>query len=121
MVGVTRFEHATTASQTQSSTKLSYTPVVFGAEYQNRTDDRRLEICCFTIKLIPHYFIETHCCGHRVPSGVVSRNQTFPIYTVLPTMYFNKVSSYSHHMSPRLGGYPVHVLFYLDRLASLPL
>ena len=28
LVGVTRFEHATTASQTQSSTKLSYTPII---------------------------------------------------------------------------------------------
>ena len=27
-----------------------------GAGYQNRTDDRRLEICCFTIKLIPQKF-----------------------------------------------------------------
>lgn len=26
----------------------------FGAGYRNRTDDRRLEICCFTPKLIPH-------------------------------------------------------------------
>ena len=26
----------------------------FGAEYQNRTDDGRLEIYSFTIKLIPH-------------------------------------------------------------------
>jgi hypothetical protein len=41
--------------------QLSYTPsmllmfgVQYGAGYQNRTDDRRLEICCFTIKLIPH-------------------------------------------------------------------
>ena len=27
--------------------------ILNGAEYQNRTDDRRLEIYCFTIKLIP--------------------------------------------------------------------
>jgi hypothetical protein len=25
-----------------------------------------------------------------------------------------KVSSYSHHMSPKLSGYSVHVLFHLD-------
>jgi hypothetical protein len=29
---------------------------------------------------------------------------------------FNKVSSYSHHMSPRLSGYSVHVFFHLDGL-----
>ena len=27
--------------------------ILNGAEYQNRTDDRRLEIYCFAIKLIP--------------------------------------------------------------------
>ena len=29
LVGVTRFEHATTWSQTRSSTRLSYTPLFF--------------------------------------------------------------------------------------------
>ena len=28
--------------------------VINGAEWENRTLDRRLEICCFTIKLTPH-------------------------------------------------------------------
>ena len=38
--------------------------------------------------ILPHH-IETHCCGRRIPSDVVSRNQTFSIYTVLSAMYFN--------------------------------
>lgn len=35
--------------------------------------------------------IEIHCCGRRIPSDVEGRNQTFPSYTVLSTMYFNMV------------------------------
>ena len=54
------------------------------------------------------YFIETHCCGRRIPSDVLGRNQTFLGYTVLSTMRFNKVSGYSHHMSPGLSSYSVH-------------
>ena len=38
-----------------------------GAGYQNRTDDRRLEICCFTIKLIPltKYYHAHIRCSHK--------------------------------------------------------
>ena len=34
--------------------QLSYQGIETGAEYQNRTDDERLETFSFTIKLIPH-------------------------------------------------------------------
>ena len=49
----------------------------------------------YTIPPLAHiitYHIETHCCGRRIPSDVVSRNQTFSIYTVLSTMYFYMAS-----------------------------
>ena len=45
-----------------------------------------------TLQCIFIYHIEAHCCGRRIPSDVVSRNQTFSIYTVLSTMCFNMVS-----------------------------
>jgi hypothetical protein len=44
----------------------------------------------FWLRLItPLYHSETHCCRRRVPSDVLSWNQTFPVYTVLSTMRFN--------------------------------
>ena len=45
-------EHIFIRSCWTSSLTLYWSNI--GAGYQNRTDDRRLEICCFTIKLIPH-------------------------------------------------------------------
>jgi hypothetical protein len=33
--------------------------------------------------------IETYCCGRRIPSDVLGRNQTFLVYTVLSTICFN--------------------------------
>ena len=52
--------------------QLSYTRNKTGAEYQNRTDDRRLEICCFAIKLIPRILFI---------SGLATRNRTW-IYSL---------------------------------------
>ena len=34
-------------------------------------------------------------------------------------MYFNKVSSYSHHMSPRLSGYSVHNISSFGKVLNL--
>ena len=45
------------------------------------------------LPIILLHHIETHCCGRRIPSDVVSRDQTFSIYTVLSAMYFNMANS----------------------------
>ena len=48
-----RLERTTSKLTVWRFYRLSYRGIEIGAEYQNRTDNNRLEICSFTIKLIP--------------------------------------------------------------------
>jgi len=86
MVRVTRFEHATTASQTQSSTRLSYTRKTSGAPGVNRTPDLGLQNRCFTTRTngaVTYLFLD---------SNVLIRLRIFDLSfarLVFPSMSFN--------------------------------
>ena len=57
VVGVQGFEPWTPWSQTRCASQTaphSEYFIINGAGQENRTPNRRLEICCFTIKLVPH-------------------------------------------------------------------
>lgn len=78
MVRLEGFEPPTIRVEAEYSSPLSYSRIYLYIKN---------EVSCIIHYTNASHF-EIHCCGRRIPSDVVSRNQTFPIYTVLSTMYF---------------------------------
>ena len=101
---MTRFEHATSASQTQHSTKLSYIPKKNGASCRIRTNDLLI-----TNEL--HYH-----CAKLAKNGSEGRGRTYDLevnsFPLVPLSYFGVKIKFYLLISN-------HVLFLHDNLRKL--
>ena len=109
MVGVQGFEPWTLWSQTRCATRLRYTPKL-GAGRESRTPrSSAWKAAGRPLSCLPALLYNT------LRTTTTSKR---PGSQVLCIMRYIKVSSYLHHIGPRLSCYSVHVFFHLDGLAS---